>query len=189
MSRVGHEAKMQRENAPESSAGLVSCVESGAGYLSNSDRFHSDTSGEEYEVRMEQYRKKEAAIQFRKNQSQAREEARWKTIEEKKEIEANYQHKVREEGLKGVKNQSCVAYNILSLDYDASEHGEVQKYVDDMVRYRAELRKNELVKNSETRATYNIINGSDREALHPPKELVRPNVAPHVWSKVDTRRT
>ena len=105
---------------------------------------------------MEQYRKKEAAIQFRKNQvnppfeyiiqlhhcclkpqfgfiqSQVREEARWKAIEEKKEVESNYQHKVREEGLKGVKNQSCVAYNILSLDYDASEHGEVQKYVDDM---------------------------------------------------------
>jgi hypothetical protein len=66
--RVGHEAKMQRENAPETSAGLVACVESGAGYLSNADRFHSDTSGEEYQLRMEQYRKKEAAIQFRKNQ-------------------------------------------------------------------------------------------------------------------------
>lgn len=59
----------------------------------------------------------------------------------------------------------------MSLDYNATDNGEAQKYVDDMgtqlnddnihflnctsfirtVRYRAELRKHELVRNGETR--------------------------------------
>lgn len=59
---------MHRENAPETSAGLVTCVDGGAGYLSNADRFHSDTCGEEMAHRQEQIRKKQAAIEFRKNQ-------------------------------------------------------------------------------------------------------------------------
>lgn len=66
--RVGFQAKIHRENAPETSAGLVTCVDGGAGYLSNADRFHSDTCGEELAHRQEQMRKKQAAIEFRKNQ-------------------------------------------------------------------------------------------------------------------------
>ena len=40
-------------NAPEHTSGLTSCPEGAAGYLSNSDRFHSDTVGEEYAIRQE----------------------------------------------------------------------------------------------------------------------------------------
>ena len=59
---------MQRENAPETSAGLTTCVDGGAGYISNPDRFHSDTAGEEQQRRMEQLAKKQRAIEFRRNQ-------------------------------------------------------------------------------------------------------------------------
>jgi hypothetical protein len=45
---------MHKENSHETSAGLVSCVENGAGYISNADRFHTDTSGEEFLRRNEQ---------------------------------------------------------------------------------------------------------------------------------------
>ena len=64
---LGHEARMHQANAPESSAGLVSCPEHGAGYISNSDRFHSDTSGEEYQLRMANYQRNQQAIQYRRN--------------------------------------------------------------------------------------------------------------------------
>ena len=57
-----------RTNAPPTSAGLTSCVEHGAGYLSNADRFHSDTSGEEYLARQEAIRRTKETIAFRKNQ-------------------------------------------------------------------------------------------------------------------------
>lgn len=186
--RVGFAARMQRENAPATSAGLTTCVENGAGYISDADRFHSDTSGEEFMLRQEMQRKKEAAIEFRKNASVMREESRWKDIEERKSREEEYYQRVRDQGLKGVKNQSCVAFNIVSLDYNATDNGEAQQYVDNMVRYRAELRKHELVRNGETRASYNIINGSDKGELTPPKEVVKPE-SYHRATKVDRRRT
>jgi len=36
---------------------LTSCVDNGAGYLADADRFHTDTSGEEYLKRQEQYQR------------------------------------------------------------------------------------------------------------------------------------
>jgi hypothetical protein len=59
---------LHQANAPPTSAGLVTCVENGAGYISNSDRFHTDTAGEEYALRQEMHRKREMALEFRKKQ-------------------------------------------------------------------------------------------------------------------------
>jgi len=66
--RVGLEARMHQANAPSSSAGLTACVEHGAGYLSNSDRFHSDTCGEEYLLRQEKIKRTKETVDFRKRQ-------------------------------------------------------------------------------------------------------------------------
>ncbi len=65
--RVGWQARMHHQNAPENSAMLTSCPTNAAGYLSNADRFHTDTAGDEYASRQEQYRKKQAADDFRRN--------------------------------------------------------------------------------------------------------------------------
>ena len=66
--RVGHEARLHQANAPANSSLLTSCVSEGAGYISNADRFHSDTAGEEYAARQEALQKKNRAIEFRRNQ-------------------------------------------------------------------------------------------------------------------------
>ena len=55
----------QRENAPATSAGLTSCPEDAAGYITNLNRFHSDTAGEEYDLRMETLRREKASIAYR----------------------------------------------------------------------------------------------------------------------------
>lgn len=65
--RVGWQARMHNANAPEHSSLLTSCVTGAAGYLSNADRFHTDTVGEEYAQRQEQIKKKQAADEFRRN--------------------------------------------------------------------------------------------------------------------------
>jgi hypothetical protein len=65
--RVGWQARMHQQNAPETSALLTSCPVGAAGYLSNSDRFHTDTVGEEFAHRQEQHRRKLAAQEFRRN--------------------------------------------------------------------------------------------------------------------------
>lgn len=65
--RVGWQARMHKANAPETSSLLTSCSTGAAGYISNSDRFHTDTVGEEYMIRQEHIKKKQAADDFRRN--------------------------------------------------------------------------------------------------------------------------
>jgi hypothetical protein len=43
-------------------------VRGGAGYLTDAERFHSDTAGEEYARRQEELRRKERAVEFRRHQ-------------------------------------------------------------------------------------------------------------------------
>jgi hypothetical protein len=66
--RVGFEARIHQANAPANSSLLTSCMSEGAGYISNADRFHSDTAGEEYAARHEALQKKNRAIEYRRNQ-------------------------------------------------------------------------------------------------------------------------
>jgi hypothetical protein len=57
---------MHQNNAPENSAGLTACIEGGAGYITNSDRFHTDTSGEEYAHRQQVIEKKKQVETLRR---------------------------------------------------------------------------------------------------------------------------
>ena len=59
MERSGWQARMHQKNAPETTAGLTSCRPGDEGYLSNSDRFHSDTVGEQLLEREEASKKPE----------------------------------------------------------------------------------------------------------------------------------
>eukprot|EP01041_Mallomonas_annulata_P013127 gene13127-27745_t len=172
--RVGAAARMNQINSHESSAGLVSCVENGAGYISNADRFHSDTSGEEYLRRQEENNKKQRALEFRKNQSVVREDDRWKRLEEQKNIDEERVTRLREEGMKAKKNFSGVSYDITNQHYHDTEAGKVQQYSDNMVRYRAEVRKHNLVVKGDTRVGYNIISGEGRSNLAVPEPLEPP---------------
>eukprot|EP00981_Chlorochromonas_danica_P000414 scaffold96_cov167-Ochromonas_danica.AAC.21 len=167
--RVGWQARLHQANAPETSSMLTSCPVGGAGYLSNADRFHTDTVGEEYLQRQEQNRKKQAADEFRRNMTVKREEDRWSQAETKARLEEERVAKFREEGLKAKKNQSNTAYDILTLQYAQSQDGEHQRFHDDMVRYRAGLRSNALVTKGDTRVGYNIISGESRPPLPQPE--------------------
>lgn len=66
--RVGFQARMHQQNAPETSALLTSCSAGAAGYMSNSDRFHTDTVGEEYAVRQALVERQKQAAEFRRGQ-------------------------------------------------------------------------------------------------------------------------
>lgn len=65
-------------------------------------------------------------------QGAVREEGRWKAIEEARAQAEAAERRVREEGLKGAKNLSRVAYDIVSLQYESSDEGQLQKYQDDL---------------------------------------------------------
>mmetsp|Transcript_33794 Transcript_33794/g.74419 ORF Transcript_33794/g.74419 Transcript_33794/m.74419 type:complete len:233 (-) Transcript_33794:191-889(-) len=172
--RVGWQARMHRQNAPETSALLTSCTSGAAGYLSNSDRFHTDTVGEEYALRQEGIQRKLLAADFRRNQSTKRDADRWHSMEDKQAEQEEVWQKQRDDGSKAKKNQSNVAYDIMTLQYSQDKDGEHQKYLDDMVRYRASQRTNMLIVKGDTRVRYNIISGDDRPPLQIPDPIDRP---------------
>ena len=65
-------------------------------------------------------------------QNIAREEERWKKLEDLKKTDEDRMTKIREEGLKAKKNTSGVAYDITTLHYNDNENGKLQQYSDDM---------------------------------------------------------
>lgn len=162
-------------NAPETSAGLTSLQSNAAGYISDADRFHTDTVGEAYHERQVEIEKKKRAEEYRRQQAQNREEERWKKIEETKLLEEQRLSRLRSSGGLSHKNQSSAAYDVVNLQYHDDVHGKEQKYLDDMVKFRAQRRTKALVEHGDSRASYNIISGETRRPIPDPIPAQRPN--------------
>lgn len=56
-------------------------------------------------------------------------------MEEKQRKEDEAWQKLREDGSKAKKNQSNVAYDIMTLQYSQDSDGQHQKYLDDMGKF------------------------------------------------------
>lgn len=104
-----------------------------------------------------------------------RDDDRWQTVNSRLEKEDEKWDSIRLEGAKAKKNMSNVAYNVVTMQYEQSTHGEHQKYLDDMVRYRAQERTLQLVEQGDTRVNYNIISGSSRNMPRAPAPVVKPS--------------
>ena len=164
---------MYRENAPEKPSDLLTLQTNAAGFLADADRFHSDTAGEEFLDRKKKFDRKQQIYSNTRQSRAGEEESRWRKIEEGKEEEERYWAGQRETGVKSMKNKSCVPYDPLTLQYDDSHAGEKLRHDDDMVRYRASVRSDNLVKQGDTRCGYNIISGVgnvERGGREPPVE-------------------
>lgn len=179
MVRSGWEARMHQKNAPETTSGLTSCRPGDEGYLSNADRFHSDTVGEQYRERQETSVKRNAAHNFRRENARKRDEDRWEKTEHMQHEAEERIHRIREDPNLVVfrgprKNASNVAYDITNLQYKQDTTGEAQQYHDNMVRFRAQARTRALVVLGDSRVPYNILNGNERNLPPKPKTVVRP---------------
>lgn len=97
-----------------------------------------------------------------------REEARWKSIEEKKLEEERYWDQQRESGAKALKNNSCVPYDAITLRYNDGIDGDRLRYDDEKVRYRAALRSQNLMRCGDTRTGYDIVSGHSRPNVEVP---------------------
>ena len=168
--------------------------------MSNADRFHSDVAGEEFQLRQEAMRKKQAALLVRREQMRDREEVKWKKFEEDETNKEVFWSKVREDPTmqsmqvrrSGKKNTSNVAYDITNLQYNQDTSGEMQRYLDEMVKVRAQTRTRALVVLGDTRVPYNIISGEERQLPPKPVPLYsKPSLNPAVpepLNRVDYRR-
>eukprot|EP00619_Florenciella_sp_RCC1007_P015042 CAMPEP_0205907354 /NCGR_PEP_ID=MMETSP1325-20131115/2496_1 /ASSEMBLY_ACC=CAM_ASM_000708 /TAXON_ID=236786 /ORGANISM="Florenciella sp., Strain RCC1007" /LENGTH=217 /DNA_ID=CAMNT_0053273445 /DNA_START=75 /DNA_END=728 /DNA_ORIENTATION=- len=166
MKRSGLAAKQYRENAPKDSMGLTCPDSNAAGFLADADRFHSDVSGEELIHRQQVYERKQQVYENTRVKRAEREEQRWQKIEQARVAEEEFWEKQREDGSKSKKNASCVPYDTITLKYDDTLDGERLRYDDDMVRYRAALRSQNLMVCGDTRASFDIINGVNRPPAH-----------------------
>lgn len=169
---------MYRENAPVGAMGLTAPESHAAGFLADSDRFHSDVSGEELGLRQRAYERKQQNYANIRQQRAQEEEERWKQIEAKRLEEEDYWHKQRELGAKAKKNQSAVPYDIRTLKYGDNLDGERLRYQDELVKHRAMRRADNLMV-VESRAKYDIVNGIGRpdvqlaEPPQPSEELAK----------------
>lgn len=153
--RVGHEARMHQANAPTHTSGLTSCESAdAAGYITDANRFHSDTAGEEYLRRQADIERKKKIFENKRQQTAAREDEKYRQMQEQKAKDEEYWNQLRKDGIKAKKNQSNVAYDLVTLRYNESADGDEQKYQDDMVRYRAKLRAKALVEHGDGRFVY-----------------------------------
>lgn len=172
--RVGFQARMHKQNAPATSAMLTSLNPGDAGYIANSDRFHTDTVGEFREEREHKMERQKEANQYRRIKTEMREADKHLAAEQKELNEEARFRQWREDGMKAKKNTSAVAYDITTLEYNQNTDGEMQKYQDDMVRYRAELRTNNIVAKGDTRVPYNILNGNEMVPRRVPARIEQP---------------
>ena len=84
--------------------GLTCPEPQAAGFLADADRFHTDTSGEEFLARKAKHEEKQLQYDQKRVSRVEREEARWQAIEEKKAEEEKYWDDQRESGAKAMKN-------------------------------------------------------------------------------------
>lgn len=170
MNRSGFEAREHRANAFENSAAILQPAKNAAGYINDSDRFHSDTAGEEYHARQQKVADKQAYYDRVRDMRNMSEDQRWNAIAGSQDAEAAYWQQAREDGAKALKNKSCVPYDTMSLEYNKDIDGDRLKYEDDKVKYRTQLRATNLERSGDTRTGYNILSGEDKDNMKMPVE-------------------
>jgi hypothetical protein len=112
-----------------------------AGFLSDADRFHTDTAGEEKREREAVNQRRSHMVETTRQMRVAREEDRWKKMEDMERDESQ-----RWASLAGSSknNISSVAYNVVTMQYHPSDEGQKLAKEEDVLRYRAAVRAQRL---------------------------------------------
>ena len=97
-----------------------------------------------------------------------KEEVRWQNVlEEHLKAEARDQHLA--DGSKGSANHTSVAYDTISLEYYPTQQGQKQKYMDDLIKYKAGVRAETLHRRGAGQG-YNPITGEEIKAISIPSK-------------------
>lgn len=137
------------------------------GFMSDANRFHTDTAGEEKGVRDGNVQRREQKFENKRNQFLDREEGRWNNMEEDREMEQR-KLEVLQNSSKGTRNHSSVAYDALTLEYHATPAGHQQQFEDNMSKYRAGIRTEKLHRYGSGDG-YNPITGAELQPLSLPR--------------------
>jgi hypothetical protein len=153
--------------------GIASAEQGTVAHITEQDRFFTDFAAEEKKRREQQLSVKSDQINRRRFELAHAEEQRWTEIDARFAAE---EAKLTSRQHKGVpRNKNSVPYNPLTLQYEESADGEVLKYTDEQIRYRAALRAERLHAHN-TRAGFNPITG---EESHRPQMPPQPQPPAH----------
>ncbi len=92
-----------------------------------------------------------------------RDNERWKRMDEEDKKESVRLAKLKETNKAGKKNQNSAPYNPLTLEYDPTESGQKLKQLDEMAKYRAQLRSYNI--DSRSNCGYNLLTGAPRAGV------------------------
>lgn len=137
------------------------------GFSSEAMRFDTDTVGEEQRRRQQALASYNSLIQARSNKSVAREERRFKQMEETKRLEEEKYTRYRADPLMGKKNMSGVPYHPVTLQYNDGDDGRRMAYEDAKIRFRA-LRRARHMDDKSRSVNYNVVSGKSAARLPTP---------------------
>lgn len=136
-------------------------------YITEQDRFITDFAAEEKRRREEQTRLRDMQLTTRRSKNVAAEEQRWKKIEgEWSEREAR---EATRKSRAVPRNGNSVPYNPLTLQYEPTQAGDMLRFTDDQIRFRAALRA-ERLRYHEAKEGFNPITGEAMRPVQMPKE-------------------
>ncbi|GBG26673.1 Hypothetical Protein FCC1311_028942 [Hondaea fermentalgiana] len=141
-------------------------------YITEQDRFITDFAAEEKRRREATTRMKEQQLTTRRAKAVSAEEERWRKINQERAEQA-----AREAARKSravPRNGNSVPYNPLTLQYEESDAGEMLKFTDEKIRYRAALRA-ERLRHHEAKEGFNPITGEATRGVQLPRQPQPPS--------------
>lgn len=114
------------------------------GYMSDADRFHSDTAGEERALREARNSRVKMQYQHRRQESVTREVSRWDAMDAADVAEEKKWQVKRDSGMYARRNKSGEPFNPITLQYNDGKDGQRLKVADDAVKHRALVRAGNL---------------------------------------------
>jgi hypothetical protein len=137
------------------------------GYISEADRFITDTAAVAKAERDADVAKREQMFYGKRIQRAEKEERRWGTIELQHQLEQKRLEDMRENLSYARSNKTSMPYNPINLRYDDGADGARLRFSDESLRYRGALRAEHLQRRN-TSTGYNPITGAPIERVHVP---------------------
>ncbi|QDZ24368.1 hypothetical protein HOP50_13g69060 [Chloropicon primus] len=108
-------------------------------YQDDTERFYRDFAAEEYGRRLEKKFKDDERYAKKRAELSEREVERWNKME-REYVENEAKAEALQDSSAAKRNASSVNYNVITLKYANTHGGQLLKYEDDTIRYRATLR-------------------------------------------------
>lgn len=150
---------------PRPAGALLAYDPRSQGFMSDADRFHSDTAGEARALREERNARAKLQQAQRRQEGSRRELARWEAMDASDAREEQRWHELRASGAKARRNRGGEPFDPVTLRYNDGRDGERLRAADERVKARALVRAQALQRAGASQGR-NPITGEPLRAVH-----------------------